>query len=134
MAFLCRLQAMVSPSRTEPPFPLESLPDDVLELVLRALAETLFRHAALVSKRWLCLATAALSHLTIQHLGFMRTPEMKERNPERFHSPRLSWLPLPCLLSALRRFPALTHVSLCEISILSADGDALFNCLAATYP
>ncbi|CAI7815833.1 unnamed protein product, partial [Closterium sp. NIES-53] len=134
MAFLCRLQAMVSPSRTEPPFPLESLPDDVLELVLRALAETLFRHAALVSKRWLCLATAALSHLTIQHLGFMRTPEMKERNPERFHSPRLSWLPLPRLLSALRRFPALTHVSLCEISILSADGDALFNCLAATYP
>ncbi|CAI7820302.1 unnamed protein product [Closterium sp. NIES-54] len=105
-----------------------------LTLVLRALAETLFRHAALVSKRWLCLATAALSHLTIQHLGFMRTPEMKERNPERFHSPRLSWLPLPRLLSALRRFPALTHVSLCEISILSADGDALFNCLAATYP
>ncbi|CAI5483840.1 unnamed protein product [Closterium sp. Yama58-4] len=132
-------RAMVSPARTEPPFPLESLPDDVLALVLRSLAETSFRHV-LVSKRWLCLTTSALSHLTVQHRGFKSNDSITETNPfEPFRNVQLAWLPLPRLVSALRRFPALTHVSLGEFSILSADGDgeaadALFHCLAATCP
>ncbi|CAI5497673.1 unnamed protein product [Closterium sp. Naga37s-1] len=123
---------MVSPARTEPPFSLERLPDDVLALVLRSLAQTSFRHA-LVSKRWLRLSTAALSHLTVQHRGF-KTFLLEIHNPEHFRNAQLAWLPLPHLLSALHRFPALTHVSLGQFSILSADGDALFKCLAATCP
>ncbi|CAI5532565.1 unnamed protein product [Closterium sp. Naga37s-1] len=120
--FLSRLKAMVSPARAEPPFPVERLPDDVLALVLRSLAQTSFRHA-LVSKRWLRLATSALSHFNIEI-----------HHPEHYRNAQLAWLPLPRLLSALRRFPTLTHVSLGEFSILFADGDALFQCLAATCP
>ncbi|CAI7792046.1 unnamed protein product [Closterium sp. NIES-53] len=118
---------MVSPTavRADPPFPVERLPDDVLALVLRSLAPTSFRHA-LVSKRWYRLATSALSHLTIQH----RCREIG--NSE--HPAQLAWLPLPRLLSTLRRFPTLTHVSLGEFSIVCADGGALFQCLAATCP
>ncbi|CAI5464239.1 unnamed protein product [Closterium sp. Yama58-4] len=128
--FVSRLKAMVSPARTDSPFPIESLPDDVLALVLRSLAQTSFRHA-LVSKRWLRVATSALSHLTIRH----RDLSMQEiRDSEHFRNAQLAWLPLPRLLSALRRFPTLTHVSLSEFSIVSADGDALFQCLAATCP
>ncbi|CAI5952939.1 unnamed protein product [Closterium sp. NIES-65] len=130
--FLSRLKAMVSPARSEPPFPVERLPDDVLALVLRALSQTSFRHA-LVSKRWLRLSTAALSHLTVQHRGF-KTFLLEIHNPEHFRNAQLAWLPLPHLLSALRRFHALTHVSLGSFSILSADGDVLFQCLAATCP
>ncbi|CAI5516980.1 unnamed protein product [Closterium sp. Naga37s-1] len=133
--FLSRLKAMASPARADPPFPVERLPDDVLALVFRALAQTSFRHA-LVSKRWYRLATSALSHLTIQHGGpkpkYFTIIEMHD--PEHFRNKQLAWLPLPRLLSALRRFPALTHVSLGEFSVLSADGDALFQCLAATCP
>ncbi|CAI5989666.1 unnamed protein product [Closterium sp. NIES-64] len=113
---------MVSPARADPPFPVERLPDDVLALVLRSLAQTSFRHA-LVSKRWLRLATSALSHFNIEI-----------HHPEQYRNAQLAWLPLPRLLSALRRFPTLTHVSLGEFSILFADGDALFQCLAATCP
>ncbi|CAI5483835.1 unnamed protein product [Closterium sp. Yama58-4] len=154
---LSRFKAIVLPARSEPPFPLESLPDDVLALVLRSLAQTSFRHAlvspsplerlpddmfaqtsfrhaALVSKRWLRLATSALSHLTVQHRGFSNDSKIETHPFERDRCAELAWLPLPRLLSALRRFPALTHVSLGEISILSADGDALFHCLAATCP
>ncbi|CAI5996334.1 unnamed protein product [Closterium sp. NIES-65] len=120
--FLSRLKAMVSPARADPPFPVERLPDDVLALVLRSLAQTSFRHA-LVSKRWLRLATSALSHFNIEI-----------HHPEQYRNAQLAWLPLPRLLSALRRFPTLTHVSLGEFSILFADGDALFQCLAATCP
>ncbi|CAI7913845.1 unnamed protein product [Closterium sp. NIES-54] len=126
---------MVSPPRAEPPFPMERLPDDVLALVLRSLAQTSFRHA-IVSKRWYRLATSALSHLTIQHRGpkpnYITIIDMHDS--EHFRNKQLAWLPLPRLLSALRRFPTLTHVSLGEFSILSADGDALFQCLAATCP
>ncbi|CAI5483808.1 unnamed protein product [Closterium sp. Yama58-4] len=129
--FLSHLKAMVSPARADPPFPLERLPDDVLALVFRALAQTSFRHA-LVSKRWLRLATSALSHLTIRHRD-LSTQEIL-RDSEHSRNAQLAWLPLPRLLSALRRFPALTHVSLGEFSIVSADGDALFQCLAATCP
>ncbi|CAI5516981.1 unnamed protein product [Closterium sp. Naga37s-1] len=121
---------MVSPARAEPPFPVESLPDDVLALVFRSLAQTSFRHA-LVSKRWLRLATSALSHLTIRHRE-LSTQEI--RDSEHSRNAQLAWLSLPRLLSALRRFPTLTHVSLSEYSIVSADGDALFQCLAATCP
>ncbi|CAI5996328.1 unnamed protein product [Closterium sp. NIES-65] len=121
---------MVSPARADPPFPVDRLPDDVLALVLRSLAQTSFRHA-LVSKRWYRLATSALSHLTIRH----RDLSMQEvRDSEHFRNAQLAWLPLPRLLSVLRRFPTLTHVSLSEFSIVSADGDALFQCLAATCP
>ncbi|CAI5497640.1 unnamed protein product [Closterium sp. Naga37s-1] len=133
--FSSRLNAMVSPARADPPFPVERLPDDVLALVLRALAQTSFRHA-LVSKRWLRLATSALSHLTIQHRGpkpdYLTFIEMQ--TSEHFRNAQLAWLPLPRLLSAMRRFPNLTHVSLSVFSIVSADGDALFQCLAATCP
>ncbi|CAI5983037.1 unnamed protein product [Closterium sp. NIES-64] len=121
---------MVSPARADPPFPVESLPDDVLALVLRSLARTSFRHA-LVSKRWYRLATSALSHLTIRHQNL----SMQEiRDSEHFRNAQLAWLPLPRLLFALRHFPTLTHVSLGEFSIVSADGDALIRCLAATCP
>ncbi|CAI5532566.1 unnamed protein product [Closterium sp. Naga37s-1] len=128
--FPSRFNAMVSPARADPPFPVDRLPDDVLALVLRSLAQTSFRHA-LVSKRWYRLATSALSHLTIRH----RDLSMQEiRDSEHFRNAQLAWLPLPRLLSVLRRFPTLTHVSLSEFSIVSADGDALFQCLAATCP
>ncbi|GJP77594.1 hypothetical protein CLOP_g7960 [Closterium sp. NIES-67] len=60
---------MISPARPAPPFLVDRLPDDALALVLRALAQDSFR-CALVSKRWHRLATAALSHLTVQHRGF----------------------------------------------------------------
>ncbi|CAI5943183.1 unnamed protein product [Closterium sp. NIES-64] len=122
---------MVSPARSEPPFPLERLPDDVLALVLR---QTSFRHAELMSKRWLRLATSALSHITVQHRGFSNDSMIETHPFEVDRNAELAWLPLPSLLSALRRFPALTHVSLGCFSILSADGDALFHCLAATCP
>ncbi|CAI7913840.1 unnamed protein product [Closterium sp. NIES-54] len=93
-----------------------------------------FRHA-LVSKRWYRLATSVLSHLTIQHRGFRPNYFIIEiHSSEHFRNAQLAWLPLPRLLSALRRFPTLTHVSLGEFSILSADGDAIFQCLAATCP
>ncbi|GJP43705.1 hypothetical protein CLOM_g9156 [Closterium sp. NIES-68] len=134
--FLCRLQATVSPARPAepPPFPVERLADDVLALVLRALAQDSFRCAALVSKRWHRLVSASLSHLTVQHRGFKSNHIIEIHNPEHFRNKQLAWLPLPRLLSALGRFPALTHVSLGAFSILSADGDAIFQCLAATCP
>ncbi|CAI5492898.1 unnamed protein product [Closterium sp. Naga37s-1] len=126
---------MVSDARSEPPFPLERLPDDMLALVLRSFSQTSFRHA-LVSKRWLRLSASALSHLTVQHRGFKSNDDsIFETHPfEVDRNAELAWLPFPHLLSALRRFPALTHVSLGSFSILSADGDALFQCLAATCP
>ncbi|GJP49996.1 hypothetical protein CLOM_g9153 [Closterium sp. NIES-68] len=137
MAFvplLQRLQATVTPASPALPFPVERLPDDVLALVLRALAQDSFRCAALVSKRWLRLAAAALSHLTVQHRGFKSNHIIEIHNPEHNRNKQLAWLPLPQLLSALGRFPTLTHVSLGAFSILSADGDAIFQCLAATCP
>ncbi|CAI7815729.1 unnamed protein product [Closterium sp. NIES-53] len=107
----------------------------MLALVLRSLAQTSFRHA-LVSKSWHRLSASALSHLTVQHRGFKSNNEstFETHSFEVDRNAQLAWLPLPHLLSALRRFPALTHVTLGSFSILSADGDALFHCLAVTCP
>ncbi|CAI7885660.1 unnamed protein product [Closterium sp. NIES-54] len=107
----------------------------MLALVLRSLAQTSFRHA-LVSKRWHRLSASALSHLTVQHRGFKSNNDsiFETHSFEVDRNAQLAWLPLPHLLSALRHFPALTHVSLGSFSILSADSDALFHCLAATCP